>query len=274
MIRLLLAAIITLVVVCPVTAQDRFAGEVPAELEGADIVDRSGEMVPEDIELVNEHGEPVRVGDFLNGSRPLVVQFVYYNCPMLCTLVLNGYLDAAKELDWVPGQDYEVLSVSFDPADTPALALAKKKNYVEALGKEGAGEGWHFLTGDSAQVYAFTQALGFGFRWVEEKKEFAHAAGMFVLTPEGKVSRTLYGIEFPVKDLRLSLVEAGEGRLGSPFDRLLLYCFQYDSETHKYSLVARNVMKLGGLLTVIAIGAFLTIQWGRERRQHPVTPAA
>jgi protein SCO1/2 len=268
------------IVVCTATlvpspgAGAQISGETPAELEGIEIVDRSGEQLPAGLALVDESGEPVVLGDYLDRGKPILVQLVYYDCPMLCSLVMNGYVEGAKGLDWVPGADYEVLAVSFDPRDKPAVAKEKKKNYVRALGKPEAADGWHFLTGEEPQVRTLADALGFKYRWLEEKGEFAHAAGIFVLTPDGTISRTLYGIQFAEKDLRLSLVEASEGRLGSPFDKLLLYCFQYDSETHKYALVAVNVMKLGGLLMVIAIGTFLVVQWTRERRLHRPRPAA
>ena len=243
------------------------AGILPKELEGMEILDRQGTVVPSDILLVDEAGNAVRFGDFLRKERPLVVQLAYYECPMLCTLVLNGYVNAAKEIGWTPGKDYEVVTVSFDPRDTPKVAALKKATYLASLGRPGSESGWHFLTGTESEVRRLADALGFRYRWVEEQKEFAHAAGLFVLTPEGKLSRTLYGIEFASKDLRLSLLEAGEGKLGSPMDKLILFCFKYDDAAHKYVMVAMNVMKLGGLLTVIALGGLLIILWSRERRQ-------
>jgi protein SCO1/2 len=270
------AGLLLVAVLLPAAAAaEDFGGDTPPQLEGIDIVDHAGTALPRDLVLTDEAGEAVRLGDFFDTGRPLVVQLVYYSCPMLCTLVLNGFVDAARELDWVPGRDYEVVTVSFDPADSPELAAAKKTNYVAALGKPDAGRGWHFLTGDSASVRALADSLGFAYRWVPEKKEFAHAAGMFVLTPDGTISRTLYGIAFPSRDLRLSLVEAGKGNLGSPVDKLLLYCFQYDPAARKYAMVAVNLMKLGGLLMVIVLGAFLSVQWTRERRRrHPRGRAA
>lgn len=264
-IALVLVAVIGCALLGASQGSAQFSGEVPEELEGIEILDRSGEMVPGDLAFVDETGKPVLLADYFELDRPLVVQLVYYECPMLCTLVLNGYVQSAKGLDWVPGRDYEVLSVSFDPADTPELAAAKKSNYSTALGGPDVASGWHFLTGEEEQIRALADALGFQYRWIEESQEFSHAAGMFILTPEGKISRTLYGIEFPPRDLRFSLVEAGEGRLGSPLDRLLLYCFQYDPDTHRYTMVARNVMKLGGLVTVVFLGGFMLVQWRRER---------
>lgn len=238
----------------------------PAQLEGIDLVDHSGDSVPLDVMLVDETGKPVRLGDFLGHGRPVVVQLLYFDCPMLCSLVLNGFVDAAKELDWSPGKDYDVLAVSFDPRDKPEVAAKKKANYAAALGKGEAG--WHFLTGSENQVRTLADALGFGYKWVPEQKQFAHAAGLFVLTPEGKISRTLYGIQFPSKELKLSLVEAGEGKLGSPLDKLILFCFHYDPETHKYAMVATNVMKLGGLVTMVLLGGFVVVLWSRDRRRH------
>lgn len=240
---------------------------LPEELEGIEIQDRSGSIVPADIALVDEVGQSVHFGDFFGHGRPVAVQLAYFQCPMLCTLVLNAFVDGAKPLSWVPGQDYEVVTVSFDPRDTPEIAKAKKATYVASLGKTGSEAGWHFLTGTEPEVRRLADALGFKYRWVPDRKEFAHAAGMFVLTPEGKVSRTLYGIEYPSKDMRLSLVEAGEGKLGSPFDKLLLYCFQYDAKAHKYAMVAMNVMKVGGLFTVLTLGGVLAVVWSRERHR-------
>ena len=248
--------------------------ETPPDLEGIEIIDRSGEPVPGDVILRDEAGKTIALGELLGRGRPVLVQLVYYECPMLCTYVLNGYVKAAKSLNWVPGRDYEVVTVSFDPRDTPELATKKKAAYVETLGKPGSENGWHFLCGAEGEVRRLADALGFRYRWVEEQKQFAHAAGMFVLTPDGRVSRTLYGIEFPTKDLRLALVEAGEGKLGSPFDQLLLYCFKYDSQNHKYAMVAMNVMKLGGLITMVSFGTFLAVWWSRERQRASATGAA
>jgi protein SCO1/2 len=243
---------------------------LPQELEGIEIEDHRGTAVPADIALVDETGKAVRFGDFLGHGRPVAVQLAYFQCPMLCTLVLNAFVSGAKPLRWMPGRDYEVVTVSFDPRDTPELAASKKATYVTSLGKLGSEAGWHFLTGTEPEVRRLADALGFRYLWVPDRKEFAHAAGMFVLTPQGTVSRTLYGIEFPTKDLRLSLLEAGEGKLGGPMDKLLLYCFQYDAKTHKYAMVAMNVMKVGGLFTMLALGGFLAILWSRERhRPHP-----
>jgi protein SCO1/2 len=242
----------------------------PPELEGVEIQDRSGTRLPSDLVLTDETGAVVRLGDYFAAGRPVLLQLVYFECPMLCNLALNGFLDGLKGLDWVPGREVEALTVSFDPRDTPAVAAAKKANYVTALGKPGAEAGWHFLTGSEAEVRRLAEAVGFRYRWVAEQNEFAHAAGLFVVTPDGTLSRTLYGIEYPPRELRLSLVEAGKGKLGTPLDRLILYCFRYDPQTHRYAMIAMNVMKLAGLATVLALGTVLVVFWSREhRRPHP-----
>ncbi len=243
------------------------ADDPAPELEGVDIVDHAGETVPLDLTFRNEAGETVRLGDYFNQDRPVILQLVYFSCPMLCTQVLNNYLASAQKMDWGPGKEYTVVTVSFDPRDKPDLAAAKKKNYIKELDKPGAADGWHFLTGEEPQIQALTGAVGFGYHYDEKLQQYAHAAGIFVLTSDGKISRTLYGIEYPPKDLKLSLVEASEGKLGSPVDKVLLYCFHYDPATHKYSLVAINVMKLGGLVTLIALGGFLGVMWMRERHR-------
>jgi len=270
-----IALLVTVLVLFPAGARGQTPpdpGDRPAQLEGIDLVDHSGDTVPLDVMLVDEAGNPVRLGDILGQGRPVVVQLLYFDCPMLCSLVLNGFVEAAKELDWAPGTDYDILAVSFDPRDTPLVAGKKKANYAAALGKGEAG--WHFLTGNEDQVRRLADALGFGYRWVPDQKQFAHAAGLFVLTPEGKISRTLYGIQFPAKELKLSLVEAGEGKLGSPLDKLILFCFHYDAETHRYAMVAVNVMKLGGAVTLLLLGGFVALQWTRERRHHRAGHAA
>jgi len=240
---------------------------VPPELEGIEIQDRSGEFLDPDLEFVDENGQAVRLGDYFEPGRPLIVQLVYFECPMLCNLVINGFVDGARDLAWSPGREYTVLSVSFDPKDGPELAKLKQANYGKALGKDGVEEGWHFLTGDSESVKALSASLGFPYRYMEKTGEFSHGAGIFVVTPEGKISRTLYGLSFPSNTLRFSLMEASEGRLGSPLDKVVLFCFRYNADQHRYTLVAVNAMKLGGAATALGLAAFLGVLWSRERRR-------
>jgi protein SCO1/2 len=187
---------------------------------------------------------------------------------MLCTLVLNGMTEAMKALDWTPGNEFEVLTVSFDSRETPNLARIKKQNYLNDYGRAEAGKGWHFLVGGEESVRALTSAVGFGYRWNEETKQYAHQAAIFVITPDGRISRYLYGVMFEPKTLRLSLVEAGNGKIGSPLDHIVLYCFHYDPNTGKYSVAASNIMRVGGVLTVFALGTVLSVLWARDRRRR------
>jgi protein SCO1/2 len=243
--------------------------QTPPQLQGVDLVDHSGDVVPGDLVFNDENGNPVRLDSFFDQGRPIVLQLVYYSCPMLCTQVLNAYVASAREMDWTPGKEYSVVTVSFDPKDDPKLAKEKKKNYVSSLDRPEAEGGWHFLTGEEPAIEALTRSVGFEYKYDPKTKQYYHAAGIFVLTAEGKISRTLYGIEYPPKQLRLSLVEASEGRLGSPLDKLILFCCQYDPGTHKYSVVAFQVMKLGGVVTLLGLGGLLAGLWMRERhRSH------
>jgi len=241
----------------------------PPETKGMEIEDHSGQTIPEDLEFTDEDGRTVRIGDYLEDGKPLVLQMVYFECPMLCNLVLNGFVEGAKGIQWTPGKEYRVVTVSFDPKDTPEAAQAKKANYVESLGRPDAAEGWHFLVGDKDRVRALADAVGFPYRYLKDRDQFAHSAGIFVIDPEGRISRTLYGIEFKPQDLRFSLMEASKGRLGTPLQKLVLFCFHYDASRNAYGLVAINVMKIGGLVTVAAVGTLMAVLWYRERHRRP-----
>jgi len=270
--RILTAA--ALVAVCAAPAAGQRADYTPPELEGIEITDHSGQTLSPSLKFTDENGNSVTLGDYLDQGKPLVVNMLYYNCPMLCSLVLNGFVEGAKEIDWTPGKEYTVLSVSFDPTDKPEAALAKKANYVESLDRPGAGEGWHFLTGEAEPIRELAQALGFPYRYVEGRDDqYSHAAGLFVVAPDGKISRTLYGISFPAQTLRFSLMDASQGKLGSPLQKLVLFCFAYNSGDHKYTPVARNVMKLGGGLSAAVLFAVVGLLWWRDRRRRPVLVA-
>lgn len=223
-----------------------------------------GETVPLDTPLRDETGRNVRLGDYL-GRRPVVLSLVYYECPMLCTLALNGLGSALSVLSFDPGKDFEIVTVSFNPKETPELAAAKKKVYLQRYKKQGAPEAWHFLTGDAASIARLTEAVGFRYAWDAETRQFAHPAGVMVLTPQGKIARYLYGVEYAPRDLRLALVEAAAGKIGSPVDQFLLYCYQYDPATGKYSAAILRIVRLAGVLTVLGLAAFLGAMWRRER---------
>lgn len=234
---------------------------LPKALQAVSIDQKLSQQVPLDIVLKDENGQEVKLAQFF-GKRPVVLSLVYYDCPMLCTLVLNGMTSAFRVLSFVPGDHYEVVTVSFDPRETPALAAAKKQIYVDYLSAEkrtGATKGWHFLTGDEANIKRLTEAVGFRYHWDEATNQFAHASGIMVLTPEGQLAQYYYGIEYSPKDLRLGLVEASANKIGTPVDQLLLYCYHYDPATGKYGAVVMNMIRLGGLVTIVGIAGLLLL---------------
>jgi protein SCO1 len=222
--------------------------------------------VPLDLEFTDENGKTVKLGDYF-GSRPVVLALVYYECPMLCTQVLNGLVGSLEALTFDAGRDYDVVVVSFDPGETPALATEKRKTYLTRYGRPGTEVGVHFLTGRQEAITALTQAVGFRYAYDAEIDQFAHPAAITVLTPAGHVSRYLYGIEFAPRDLRLALVEATDGKIGTAVDQALLFCYHYDPQTGKYGFVIMNVIRLGGVLTLAGLGAFILLNLRRERRQ-------
>lgn len=235
------------------------AGEKPRELEEVRIDQRLDESLPLDAVFRDENGDEVKLGAYF-GSKPVVLALVYYSCPMLCNQVLNGMtsgLDVLKAFSI--GKEFEVVTVSFDPRETPELARQKKETYIKWYKREGAAEGWHFLTGDQPNIDRLTEAAGFHYKWDEKTTQFIHASGIMIATPDGKLARYFYGIEYAPKDLRLGLVEASAGKIGSPVDQLLLYCYHYDPASGKYGAAVMNIMKLGGAATVIAIIAMFIV---------------
>lgn len=225
-------------------------------------------QLPLDLTFTDESGASQRLDTYFpkNGKKPVVLTFVYFECPMLCTQVLNGFVRALKPLGLKPGDDFEILTVSIDPRDTPELAAKKKANYVESLGRPEAAKGWHFLTGDDASIAKLADAAGFRFMWDPEIQQFAHPGGLVVITPEGRVSRYFFDVEFSPRDLRLSLVEAAREEIGSLTDRFLLLCYHYDPTTGKYGLVITNIIRLLCLLTVAGMGSYMFVMLRRERR--------
>jgi protein SCO1/2 len=239
------------------------AGARPAILNEIGYDQRLGETVPRDIVLRDESGREVRFGDFL-GRKPVVLTLVYYECPMLCTLTLNGLAGALKTLAFDIGREFDVVTVSFDPRETPALAAAKKKAYLARYDRPGAEAGWHFLTGDAAQIARLTGAVGFRYAWDERTRQFAHPSGVVLLAPDGTIARYLYGIEYAPKDLRMGLMEASERRIGTAVDHALLYCYQYDPATGRYGMLTMRLIRGGGVLTVLGLGGFIFAMRRRE----------
>jgi protein SCO1/2 len=234
---------------------------LPKALKDVGIDQKLNEQLPLDLVFKNEKGEAVRLGDYF-GKKPVVLSLVYYQCPMLCNQVLNGMVTAFRVMAFKPGQEFEVVTVSFDPRETPALAAAKKKTYVDYLPeakRAGADAGWHFLTGDPESIKRVTEAVGFRYHFDEATNQFAHGSAIYVATSQGKLARYFYGIEYAPRDLRLGLIEAAENKIGSPVDQLLLYCYHYDPATGKYGAAVMNMMRIGGIVTLIAIGGMFLV---------------
>ncbi len=251
----------------PARAPAQRAEPTPEALEGVGITEHLGVQIPLDLAFRDEDGRDVTLGDYFESERPVVLTLNYYACPMLCTLHLNGLVDALKELEWTPGQEFEIVTVSFDPKETPRLAKLKKQTYIKEYGRPAAASGWHFLTGDPQAIAALTDTLGFRYRYDEESRQFAHVAVTFVATPDGRVSRYLYGVLYEPKTIRLSLVEATDGRIGTTLDQVILYCFHYDAASGRYAPAAQNFMRAGGGLTVIVLGVLLVGYWRRDQRR-------
>ncbi len=211
----------------------------------------------------DETGRPVPLRSFF-GQRPVILTLVYYQCPMLCTQVLNGLVSAMLPLKLDAGRDFEIVTVSFDPSETPQMAAAKKAVYVRRYGRPGAAQGWHFLTGDQANIKALADAVGFRYEYDLQIKQFAHVSAITLLTPDGRVSRYYYGIEYAPRDLRLGLVESSKGQIGNVVDQVILYCYHYDPTTGKYGAVVVNMLRLGAILTMLILGSFMVIMFRRD----------
>lgn len=250
-----------------VAAQRQEAG--PETLQEIGIDEHLGGQLPLDLRFRDENGAEVTLGSIFPGNRPVVLSLNYSDCPMLCTLVLNGLVDGLKEMAWVPGQQFDVVSVSIDPLETPQRARLTKQRYVRSYGRPETAAGWHFLTGNQENIKKLADAAGFRYKYVEKDKQYAHAAVIMICTPQGRMSRYLYGVQFPEQTLRLSLVEAGEGKVGSTLDKVLLFCFHYDAEAGRYGPVARNIMKLGAGMTCGVLVLALLPFWFRRRRRLP-----
>lgn len=231
-------------------------GMRPELLKQAGIDQKLNDSIPLDLKFRDEHGRTVELAQYF-GSKPVILSLVYYNCPMLCTQVLNGLERSMKLIPMDIGSDFNVVTVSIDPTEKPVLAEAKQALYTGLYGRPGGAQGWHFLTGDEPQIKRLADAVGFHYAYDPDSKQFAHVAGIMMLTPEGKISRYFYGITYPSRDLRLGLVEASEGKISSPVDSLLLFCYHYDPHTGKYGLLISRVLQLSGVLTVVILGLFL-----------------
>jgi protein SCO1 len=237
------------------------------QLENVTFKQRLNTQLPLDARFKDEHGRDVTLGQYFDGRRPVVLAFVYYSCPMLCTHVMNGVSRAVKVLPFTPGEDFDVVFISFDPRDKPETASAKKTALMNYWSMQNQSGAWHFLTGEEPQIKQVTSAAGFFYMWDEKSQQYAHLSGLLVLTPDGRLSRYFYGIEYSPKELRLALFESGQGHIGSIVDELLLYCYHYDPANGRYGAVVMNLVRLGGGLTVLAIAGFILLMRRQERQQ-------
>ena len=249
------------------TGAPRNDAELPAELSNVGIDQRLGEMLPLDAAFVDPQGRNVRLGDYFAG-KPVLLVFAYYECPMLCTLVLNGLLRAMRALPFDAGNEYNVVTVSIDPGETPELARAKQKEYLKNYGRAGAENGWTFLTGQETEIRRLASAAGFRYEYDPETDEYAHATAIIVVTPEGRLSKYFYGVEYAAKDLRLGLVEASSGKIGTAVDQILLFCFHYDPATGTYGLLIIKILRLAGIVTVAGIGVLILLLARRDRKKR------
>lgn len=248
--------------------QPKVASEQAKGLEGIGIDEKLGGKIDLSLKVKDEYGKDVPLSSFFDGKHPVILSLVYFSCPGLCNFHLNGLTDALKLMDqeWTVGKKFKVLSVSFDSKETPDLAAKKKQTYMKLYGRSGAEEGWHFLTGDEGSIQNLTQSVGFKFKWDETQKEWAHASAAIIITPDGKISRYLPGILFKPQDIKLALNEAAEGKIGTIVDNLVLYCFKYDPQQSKYTLVAFNLMKMGGAVMVLVMVLWLLPVFIRSRK--------
>lgn len=249
---------LSLLLATAVTAQNR----LPDELEGVGIEEKIGQTVDLNLEFIAENGYPVRLAEFFGKGRPVILNLVYYSCPSLCNLILNGQTDALREIPGSPGKDFEIVTVSIDPSETFDLARRKRAAYLESYGRPAPG--WHFLTDHQNNVKKLAEQVGFHYRYDERRREYAHAAAIMILTPEGKVARYLYGVRFKPLDLRLALAEAAQSRGGLSRDRLMLFCYRYDPQARSYVLFATNFMRAGAILTTLVLAIVLVRLWRRE----------
>lgn len=259
----ILAAALVVGIVPPAAAQRKEAA--PKALEGVGVTEHPDAQIPLDLEFGDSQGKKVKLGNYFDGTRPVILTMNYSNCPKLCSVQLNGLVTAMKKMPWDLGKEYQIVTVSIDPLETSDRARLTKQKYLEQYGRPAAGQGWHFLVGREENIKKVADTVGFGYRLIGD--QYVHAAVLIICTPEGRVSRYIYKVDYDPQTLRFSLYEAGQGKVGSPMDQVLLFCFHYDPDSGRYGLAAFNLMRAGGLLTLVLLGSMLSVYWVRERRK-------
>ena len=248
-------------------AESEASSGLPTALKSVGIEQKLGDQLPLDTVLKDEDGKDVKLGEYFKSGRPVVLAFVYYECPMLCTQVLNGLTGSLKGINLNAGKDFDVVAISFDPRDNdkPDLAKNKKLSYLEHYGRPGTDSGWHFLTGSQESIKAVTDAAGFKYEWDDKTQQFAHAAAVMVVTPEGKMSRYFYGIDYAPKDIKFGIMDSAQAKVGNPAEQLLLYCYHYDPASGKYGFAILRVMRLAGVATLLGLGAMAFVFWRKNK---------
>jgi protein SCO1/2 len=262
--------ILLVLVIHPAKAQSPTLSNI---LSNVGLDQKLNNQIPLDLTFRNERGDTVPLSAYIGGNKPAVISLVYYECPELCTEILNGMVMAFRQIPFQLGKDYTVITVSINPRETPALAAEKKHAYLHSYPQPEAVNGWHFMVGDSIQIKQLADAVGYRFEFDKETGQYAHPSGIIIVTPNGRVARYLYGVEYPDKDLRFALSEASDNRIGSPVDKILLLCYHYDPATGKYGLAVMNILRIGGILTLCILGVIIFILIRRDRHKAILTPA-
>lgn len=272
---LLIATVVGLAALAP--AQDESAPQpetpLPDQLAEVGITEHLDAQLPLSAQFVDENGQQVRLGDYFERGKPVILTLNYYRCPSLCARQLNALVETLRLMDWTPGEEFEIVTISFDPLETPLLAKQKKASYIDYYGRPAAAQGWHLLTGKPDAIEAVLEATGFGVKWDEETDQWVHAAALFICTPEGHLSRYLYGLNYNPQTLRLSLVEASQGKVGSTTDRILLFCFHYDSEQGTYTPAVMNIMRAAATVALLLVGGLVLGLWRWEAAKRRRVPA-
>jgi len=241
----------------------------PDELEEVGITEHLGDTLPLDVEFLDENGQPVTLGKYFESGRPVILTLNYSNCPMLCSLQLNGLFDGLRQMpeDWSMGQKFDMITISIDPTEPPQRAWLTRKKYLEDYGRTGSSAGYHCLTGRDENIRRVSDAVGFHYQYVAETNQYAHAAATMICTPDGRLSRYLYGVEYHANTLKMSLLEATDGEIGTTMDQVLMFCFHYDAESGRYAPAAFNLMRVGAFFAVTCVGGLILVYWRRERRK-------